>query len=356
MPAAGPVNGMATNDVLAGKRILVVDDQSTPRMLVASSLEHCGVHVLQAEDAERALEIAGSAPVDAFILDINMPGMSGIELCRSLRALPRLRNAPMIFVTGMAPAEMLQWALDAGGDDFIRKPVQSVVLRTRLRSLFERAAHVGELELLSLSLRRYLSPRTEEMARAYAATGVLAPPRREQICVLFADARGLTDSNEELAPEETVRILSGHFARQIDAVQRHEGYVEKFHTDGLLAVFTGAERILRCCLCALDVSNAVPGAALTGLGIGIHAGSALIGNLGSSERLDYSFIGRTVSLAARLSSLSDRSAIVVSNSVRDGAATDPRLAFANERRAVVRGYSEPVAVFDLSRGGSAGSQ
>jgi adenylate cyclase len=83
-------------------------------------------------------------------------------------------------------------------------------------------------------------------------------------------------------------------------------------------------------------------------GIGIHAGRAVIGNIGSPEHLDYSAIGSTVNLAARLCGQAQAMSIAVSKAVRDGAAGDSRLNFHSQREVVVRGIKDPVTVYTLS--------
>jgi adenylate cyclase len=340
-------------DILRDKRVLVVDDMSAPRMVVSTALGHYGAQVLEAADAEEALRVAETERIDAFIVDIHMPGMGGIELCRSLRRLKAYRNTPIVFITTLEQSEALQWALDAGGDDFIHKPVQSVALRARLKSLLQKTAYLNQVELMSLSLQRYVSPRTEAMARTFAATGVLPPPQRQEVCVLFSDVRGFTELSQDVEPEMLLQILSDHLASQVNLIHGHGGYIDKFAGDGLMAVFDGENRALKCCLCALDIVDAskqhVEDLKIHQLGIGIHSGPVIIGNLGSSSRLDYTLIGKTVNLAARLCSMADRMSIVVSRAVREAVGGDPRLGFHNERQPAVRGFRDPVAVFDLCR-------
>jgi adenylate cyclase len=84
-------------------------------------------------------------------------------------------------------------------------------------------------------------------------------------------------------------------------------------------------------------------------GIGIHAGRAVIGNIGSPEHLDYSAIGSTVNLAARLCGQAEATSIVVSKTVRDAVAGDPRLKFDAERHVQIRGIREPITIYNLSR-------
>ena len=150
--------------------------------------------------------------------------------------------------------------------------------------------------------------------------------------------------------------LEQHLGSQVNIVHQHGGYIDKFAGDGLMAVFDGEDRALKCCLCALDILDAtkehVEELKIHQLGIGIHAGSVIVGNLGSSKRLDYTLIGKTVNLAARLCSMAGRTSAVVSEAVKAQVPPDQRLSFRNERQATVRGFKDPIAVFDLCRGNS----
>jgi adenylate cyclase len=341
-------------EILEGKKILIVDDMASLRVLMSGLLRQAGAQTFEADGAEEALRIMAAEPLDAFIVDIQMPGMNGIELCRSIRSMERHRDTPVLFITSLDETRALEQALAAGGDDFINKPIHFVALRARLGNLLQKAGLLREARLMSLSLQRYVSPRTEEIARLYASTGVLPAPKQQEVCILFSDVRGFTELSHELEPETLLAVLSEHLETLVSLVYQHGGYVDKFAGDGLMAVFDGDDMVLKSCLCALDMLVAskrhveTEGLKIRQMGIGIHKGQAVIGNLGSSEHLDYTLIGKTVNLAARLCSMADSLSIVVSQAVRDELSTVARLRFSNERRVVVRGFREPIAVFDLA--------
>jgi adenylate cyclase len=340
-------------EVLNGKRILVVDDTAVTRMLVADILRSGGVTLIEADTGEGALKVARDTPVDAFLLDIRLGDMNGIELCRALRAMDAYRVAPIIFVTAVDQREVLQWALDAGADDFIQKPIHAMVLRRRLSNLLQKADYVKQVERMSHSLRRYVSPRAQEVARLHATTRELPAPTRQEVCVLFSDARGFTELSQDLEPESVFEVLSGHLAAQAELVYRHGGDIDKYSGDGIMAVFEGdgmAERACRCALEILERSAELAGLGTTPirLGIGIHQGNVMVGNLGSSEHSDYTIVGKSVNLAARLCGQANQS-IVVSKAVRDAAAADASLAFGAERTADIRGFRDPITVYDLQR-------
>ena len=345
------------DDILHGKNVLVTDDMGALRVLVSGLLRSAGANTLEASSGEKALAIIHAQRVDAFILDIHMPVMNGIELCRIIRSMDRHRSTPIMFISSMDETHALEEALAAGGDEFISKPIHFVVLRARLRNLLQRSQFLHQERLMSLSLQRYVSPRTEAIARLYAQTGVLPAPRLQEVCILFSDVRGFTELSQEMEPEALLNVLSGHLETLVSLVYRHGGYVDKFSGDGLMAVFDGDDMVYNCCRCALDMLDASrarlasEGIRIHQMGIGINKGEAVLGNLGSAEHLDYTLIGRTVNLAARLCSMAQSLSIVVSESVRDELVGSVGVGFTNRRSATIRGFREPIPIYDLTRGG-----
>ena len=341
------------DEILRGKAVLVVDDTAVNRMVAADILSAAGITVLEADSGEQALQRARDTVIDAFLLDVRMGDMNGIEVCRALRAMGAYRNTPIVFVTAVDQREVLQWAMEAGADDYIQKPLHAMVLRRRLANLIQKATSIRQAELMNLSLQRYVSPRTEEMARTYATTGELPAPRRQEVCVLFSDARDFTEMSQDLEPEAVFEILSDHLAGQVDLVYRHGGYIDKYSGDGIMAVFDGGDMASKACRCALDLLDrtkdlpALHGPSALKFGIGIHRGYAMVGNLGSAEHLDYTVVGKTVNLAARLCGLANQT-VVVSDAVRDAVA-GAELVFRACPPATIRGFRDPVTVHELQR-------
>jgi class 3 adenylate cyclase len=337
------------------RTVIIADDDEGVRHLVAQILERDGYQVLHAESGEQAIGMSAMLHVDAFLLDLNMPKMNGIQVCRTLRAMENYRATPILFVTGLDEGTALEEALAAGGDDFINKPFNAVTLRARLRTQLERRDYVQRLERARKALRQYLSKRTLDVVEATSVTGVLPPPQEQDLAICFTDIRGFTALSEDADPSELFAMVSALLAEQVDIIHRHGGYVDKFGGDGVMAIFDGPEMVPQSCLCALSILDRarVKGSSdpedIRRFGIGIHTGRAVIGNIGSPEHLDYSAIGSTVNLAARLCGQAQATSIVVSKAVRDAAANDPRLAFHSERQVQIRGIKDPVTIYTLTR-------
>ena len=135
-------------------------------------------------------------------------------------------------------------------------------------------------------------------------------------------------------------------ADQVNVIHEYGGYVDKFGGDGVMAVFEGPDMVVQSCLCALSIleTKSVKDSAgveeMRRFAIGIHTGRAVVGNIGPPEHMDYSAIGSTVNLAARLCGQAQATSIAVSAAVRDAVAGDRRMKFHSERQVPIRGIKD----------------
>lgn len=142
---------------MSGATIMVVDDEAPNREVLAEALSAEGHTVIALEGARAALETLDHARPDLLLVDVMMPGMDGIELCRRLKAQAPTRLIPLVLVTALAGSEHRVRGIEAGADDFLPKPVRVAELRARVRSLLRWKRHTDQLEdaeavLFSLAL------------------------------------------------------------------------------------------------------------------------------------------------------------------------------------------------------------
>ena len=119
--------------------ILLVDDLAANRETLAEMLVADGYRLAEAADGPTALRLAVEAPPDLVLLDVMMPGMDGLEVCRRLRADARLAEVPVIMVTALNDEALRLAGLEAGADDFVSKPFKPDVLLARSRAVLRRA-------------------------------------------------------------------------------------------------------------------------------------------------------------------------------------------------------------------------
>jgi len=180
-----------------------------------------------------------------------------------------------------------------------------------------------------------------------------------EVCVMFLDIRNFTANARSRPPEQVVEFLNDAFAFMIEAVDRHAGFINKFLGDGFMAIFGApfddpaaarhAVAAAQDILAEIDRRGLGEGAWPLRIGVGLHMGHAVTGNVGSPRRKEFTAIGDIVNLAARLEQLTKEHAarLIVSDAIvaalGEGAASATRLG-----TAVVKGYAEPVSIWRLA--------
>ncbi|WP_068922241.1 response regulator transcription factor [Planobispora rosea] len=119
--------------------VLVAEDDSDIRDLIVFKLEQAGHTVIAVGDGASALRLARERPPEIVLLDVMMPGMSGVEVCRELRRHPETAGLPIILLTARAQESDVAKGLTAGADDYIVKPFSPRVLADRVHSVLARA-------------------------------------------------------------------------------------------------------------------------------------------------------------------------------------------------------------------------
>ncbi len=120
-------------------KILVVDDFSTMRRIVKNLLRDLGfTNTVEADDGKTALPILEAGGIDFLVTDWNMPGMTGIDLLKAVRANPELVNLPVLMVTAEAKREQIIMAAQAGVNGYVIKPFTAATLKEKIEKIFER--------------------------------------------------------------------------------------------------------------------------------------------------------------------------------------------------------------------------
>lgn len=234
----------------------------------------------------------------------------------------------------------------------------SLAQRRRLRDLQARQeASAGELQRLQDSCARFAPLRVVD---GMVAEGSEIVAERKVVTALFADLVGYTSLSERLEPSVLARVLNGYFQCVSDAIAEHHGYVSTFLGDGILAYFGALEPNPWQCDDAARAALAMREALRTynhelvgeglprlAIGVGLHRGAGLAGMIGSRERREYAFVGRTVNLAARVQTLTREHGvdILVTDEVREH--LEPRFVLREMSAAVVKGFEHKVRTYAL---------
>ena len=229
----------------------------------------------------------------------------------------------------------------------------TVQIRKRILSSFEM---VEERNRISRTFGEYVSPIV--MNKLLTLKPDLRSEKRE-VCVMFLDIRDFTSFAENRTPEEVVNYLESLFEFMIEIVNRHHGVINKFLGDGFMAVFgaplseggdclngvAAAREILTRVEEEVSLGRVLP----TTVGIGLHAGEAVTGSIGSSLRKEYTVIGDVVNLASRIEKLNKRfqSRLLISENVWEslGETSDDVIPMGNVR---VQGREKGIGIYQLA--------
>jgi DNA-binding response OmpR family regulator len=323
-------------------RILVVDDNPDNLEILGTRLARQGYEIATARDGEEALAMVRAAPPDLILLDIMMPGLGGIEVCRRIKSDPSLPFVPVVMITARGDSRDIVAGLEAGGDEYLAKPVDAAALVARVKSMLRikelhdttreqatrLAAQAGELSELNRTLeqrverqvaqlerlgrlKRFFSPQIADLIIEGDVEDPLRSHRRE-VSVVFVDLRGFTAFAETSEPEDVMGVLREFHAAMGRLILAHEGTLERFTGDGMMIFFNDPVPVpdpaARAVRMALAMRQAV--GELTArwrkrgydldCGMGVAQGYATIGAIGFEGRWDYGAIGTVTNLAARL--------------------------------------------------------
>jgi len=355
-------------------RILVVDDVPDNVEILRMRLTALGYDVVEAGDGEEALAKVAEDPPDLVLLDIMMPKIDGLEVVRRMKADKKLAFIPVILVTAKAGPKDVIAGLEAGGDDYLTKPIDHGALIARVRAMLRiKTLHdevqalnqgleskvreqVDELERVG-RLRRFLAP---QLAQAIVSAGdekILENHRRE-VVAMFCDLRGFTGFSETAEPEDIMQVLTEYHGAVGPLIRKYEGTLDRFTGDGMMVFFNDPlpcpDAPDRAAKLALEMRDAV--AALLpvwakrghklGFGIGMAQGHATLGRIGFEDRFDYTAIGAVINLAARLCADAADGQILASG--RLAAAIEDTFALEELGERELRGMARPVAVRNLT--------
>lgn len=230
--------------------------------------------------------------------------------------------------------------------------------------LLENAMHLKYTSEMEIKIRNIFSKFVpaeiiDDMIGRTGTSSLLSGEKRS-VAVLFSDIRSFTVISENNTPEDVVAFLNSFFEVMGNAIQKHGGTIDKFIGDAILAVFgaptsyeNNSERAVLAALemfsslSLLDTANLkLPPKGLD-IGIGIHEGDVIVGNIGSKDKFDYTVIGDTVNLASRLEGLTKHysSHIIVSQSIQDR--LSGKILFRELDNVRVKGKEIPTTIYKL---------
>jgi class 3 adenylate cyclase len=336
--ATPPGTGIAsdTPESAPASKILVVDDNADMRGYVSHVLQRMGHEIVTARNGAEGFPAAQTHRPHLIITDLMMPMVSGLEMIGMIRQDETLRGTPIILLTAKADEDTRLEGAEKGADAYLSKPFNNRELLAEVRNLLalkENERRVAELNtyLTESVLGRFLPPALVKKAAEGKLTLDLRPEPR-MITVLFSDIIGFTQLSNNLRSRRVAELLNEYLAEMTHAIFENGGTVDKFMGDAILAIFgapeeispneqvkraIGAARQMYKSLAVLNERWMAQGIPQVQFRCGIHQGTAVVGMFGGAERSDYTAIGPSVNIAARIQEAAEPSSILVSAAVAD---------------------------------------
>lgn len=349
--------------------LLVVDDSEMNRDMLSRRLVRRGYTVAAAENGRQALDMMAAQPFDLIVLDIMMPGLSGLEVLEALRQRYAPSELPVIMATAKDQSEDIVRALQLGANDYVTKPLDFPVVLARVQTQLSLKRAMREIQTLAGQLEqrnRFIRDTFGQYVSDEIVANLLASPTalelggvRRKVTLLYSDLRGFTAMSERFGPEDVVTLLNRYLGAMIDIIQQYRGTIEAFTADAIYVVFgvpmAEADDTERAVACAMAMQLAmVPlnqsliddGLPTVEMGIGIHTGEVVVGNFGSERRKKYGVIGSHANLAGRIESYTVGGQVLISEATYHEVA--PLAHVGEPIEVAAKGVATPVKVYDIN--------
>ena len=296
---------------------------------------------------------AKGSQIMALILQFRLHFLAGVILCLLvILVLIRLGVKPTVNVIKEIAHRAREVALGQYEEPLPVTRRDEIGLLTQ--SFNDMVAGLKERDFISNTFGRYVDPEIARELLSHPEAARLGGEKRE-VVILFADIRNFTPLAETLSPEATIQLVNRHFSRMIEVIQQHRGIIVDFLGDAILAFFdplhrplkTAAAQAVRCAWGmqeAMAAENAAyPEAPSLSMGIGLHAGKVVVGNIGSETRAKYGIIGAEVNLTHRIQGQAHQGEVVISAAVFQ--IVGDMLMVRRTFEAELKGIAQPVTLY-----------
>lgn len=324
------------------------------------------VHI--AKNVKEALEILAQHPIQVVITDHRMPDMSGVQFLE--KVIASYPDTIRMVMTGYSDVEAVIEAVNNGRVyRYITKPWDNKELKLTIENAFQ----LYDLRLHNQRLFKELQQKVTEQEKTlklfqkYVPESIISKTlnahednlfdgEHKQVSILFCDIRRFTRIAKELAPKEVVKLLNCYYNVMNCCIKKYGGSINQFVGDEIFAIF-GAPLSLKdhewkSVNCAIEMRNSLflikeqTGIDIS-VGIGIHTGEVIAGNLGTDDKIEYSITGDCVNFAKRIESLTkdNPNQILVSESVYS--LVKDKIILTLRPPATVKGYDLPISTYEV---------
>jgi two-component system sensor histidine kinase ChiS len=353
--SAPSVNNNSLLDAQEGQensrvKILIVDDEPLNIEVLDKNLRE-NYALAKASSGREALALleTGYKP-DLILLDLMMPRMTGYEVCEKIREKFTAIEVPIVMLTAKNQVSDLVQGFNAGANDFLTKPFVKNELLARIKT------HIG-LAKINAAYGRFVPHDFLRFLGHESIVDVrLGDQIQKEMTVLFSGIRSFTTISEAMTPQENFKFINTYLSRVSPVIRAHQGFIDKYIGDAIMALFPeSADDAVRAAVemqkqviiynQRRQLSNYPP---IT-IGIGLHAGTLMLGTIGEQERMESTVIADAVNLASRLEGLTKvyGAGILVSDSILERLGKREKYMCRFVDRVTVKGKKSAVSVFEI---------
>ena len=308
-------------------KILIVDDEPFNVDYLEQELEDLGYTTVSARNGCEALEKVALEAPDLILLDLMMPIMDGLAVCRTLKGDDETRLIPIVIMTALDGFDDRIKGIEAGADDFLTKPVNQRELLARMQTAL-RLKHTVDEKLSELRrakdhFAKFVPEAVKRLVSANPEAPELAKHARD-VSVLFVDITGYTRLCEQLPLEMLNRLVERYFSTFMDRIHEVGGDINETAGDGFMAIFQAADMQVHAVtavetalalLVATATLNRTSSAPPLAIHMGLNSGLALVGSTrfegAQGTRWTFTASGPVTNLAARLAATAKAGQLLV---------------------------------------------
>lgn len=334
--------------------ILVVDDEPINQQVLKNHLSGLNIQLIQAMNGEEAIEaIEKNTHFDLILLDVMMPRMSGYEVCSKIREKYLPSELPIIMITAKNQLQDIVQGLSLGANDYLPKPFQKEELLARIKTQLD--LH----QIFSVAGRFVPNEFLRVLNRERITEVTLGDFAEREVTVLFTDIRDYTTLSESMTPEENFKFVNAFHGRMGPIIQKHQGFVNQFLGDAIMAIFVGAPK--NAVLAAIEMQHSLmtynqerqaDGRQAVKMGVGLHTGDLIMGVIGDRNRMDAATIADTVNTASRIEGLTKHygASILLSEDSYRQLNQQHGFRFRRLGKVQVKGKKEPLGLYECYDG------
>lgn len=323
--------------------LLIVDDEEGVRRAVQKALGKENYEVFAAPNGHEAITIVKDHPAEIAICisDFKMPGLDGLQTLAAIGSINP--DITRIMLTGYATLEGAIAATNEGIDGFLTKPFDNVELRAKVREYFVRKR-----------LKQFVSPQVLQQLQVDPS---YLTPRKQLATLVFVDIRGFTRLTEKHDPQEWALFLSDNYFSPLgEIIFQNNGTLDKHIGDGIMAIYgapiAAADDAVHAVRSAVamrdrmrDINAQYEADRQLPIAIGIHSGEVVVGMFGSARKREYTALGHTVNVAARLEQMAAPGQILISAQTYE--LVKAHVEVTRLEPILVKGLADPLQVYNV---------